>query len=581
MKKIIVLLLVIICCSNTFAQSTARPSTSKIFSKTYKSGLRLDFKITSETNPATVCITGMQDEKRTKKLELPETTNFGSKEFIITAIGDKAFENADYLASVSVPKSIKSIGNEAFMGCSALKSIKFEGEIEHCGKNSFTGTAIAAPIYTGNILVYYSPKAKGFTINEGTKSVLEYAFSDCTELTEISIPSSVSTIYQTSFYGCKNLKNISVAQGNSTYDSRNNCNAVIISKEDKMFISCANTTIPQGVKSVSAKCFANSEITDIDLPASLNIIEDSAFMGSKIQKVTIPEQVKSIGKNAFANCTELQVVDFNAQKCNDADENLLCFEGCYSISSVNFGNEVETIPAYIFKGCNGLRFANFTNSVKEIREGAFENCSMLSYIELPNTIEKSVGSAFRGTGLSDALISGNRLVYYPEYGLNEYSIPQGIEIIGERAFFDNQNIQKIEIAKTVKTIEKEAFSQSAVKEVIMPNSVTELGVAAFKYCTRLEKISLPNSLSTIRLETFMGCSKLTSFEFPNSVKNLENFIFYWCDNIEFISVPNSVEQIEENAFTGASFKRIFVSKGKKQKYAKMLPAEISNLILEK
>lgn len=585
MKKTLILLMIVTAfCLNANAQSEAHGPNDPNFSIKCPTGQYLSYTITSKDAPYTVTLNGIKrDDAAAKKLEIPATVHYRDVDFAITKINQAAFKDQENLTSIIVPKTVLTIGAEAFYGCKSLKTLKFAGEIEHCGENAFIGTAINSPIYTGTTLVYYPANAKDYKINNNTTAILEFAFSDCKEMTSIIIPASVSTIYANSFANCDKLENITVEQGNKTYDSKYNSNSIIRINDSKLIVTCSKSTIPEGVKIIGRTAFMNSQITSLEIPNSVTTIEDSAFYECKLEKITIPQHVETIGKNAFTRSKKLAVVNFNAENCHIADKEYLPFTGCIALTSVNFGDNVKVVPTYGFKNCSELRFATLSNSIIEIGDEAFADCAMLSYIEIPKSVDKAYGSAFVGTTITEPIHNDHLFIYLPKENAQKYSIPDGIKTIASRAFFDNDQLTSVTIPNSVTTICDYAFERaSGLKSLTIPNSVTKIGKNAFRFCSKITSFTLPNSITTIESETFMGCASLKSIVIPNSVTTIEKEFLYWCDSMESVTFPNSITNMDPNAFYGCgTIKHIYVPKGSKDKFKKMIEGDLQKLIIEK
>ena len=141
-------------------------------------------------------------------------------------------------------------------------------------------------------------------------SLGEYCFYYCSFLTSINIPSSVTSLGRWCFYGCSSLTSIVVDAGNSVYDSRENCNAVIETESNTMICGCAGTVIPSSVTSLGGVCFYGcSSLTSINIPSSVTSLGGWCFMDcSSLTSINIPSSVTSLGRYCFAYCSSLKTV---------------------------------------------------------------------------------------------------------------------------------------------------------------------------------------------------------------------------------------------------------------------------------
>ena len=159
----------------------------------------------------------------------------------VTSIGFYAFSRCSGLTSIDIPNSVTSIGSNAFAGCSGLTSIEIPNSVTSIGS---------------------------------------FAFRDCSGLTSIDIPNSVTSIDTNPLGYCSVLSSIIVEDGNPTYDSRNDCNAIINTSTNILISGCVNTIIPNSVTSIGSHAFAGcSGLTSIEIPNSVTSIGSYAFSG--------------------------------------------------------------------------------------------------------------------------------------------------------------------------------------------------------------------------------------------------------------------------------------------------------------
>lgn len=182
--------------------------------------------------------------------------------------------------------------------------------------------------------VEMSPIASGYTFGTTGEHIVKYtlanettivqdAFRGCPMLTSIQIPNNVTTINHGAFSNCSgltsihiganvssmvgsiassnsNITSITVDNGNSVYDSRNNCNAIIETATNKLIQGCPNTIIPNDIVVIANDAFGDQGIETINIPEGVTTIEQEAFIGNNLTSLTIPSTVTSIGVMAFS-----------------------------------------------------------------------------------------------------------------------------------------------------------------------------------------------------------------------------------------------------------------------------------------
>jgi hypothetical protein len=187
----------------------------------------------------------------------------------VTAIGNYAFYFSD-IQSITIPSSVKSIGQGAFTACSSLQ---------------------------------------GISLSEGLESIASMAFSVCRNVTTILVPSTVTSIGDNAFLNC-GFAGLSVASGNTVYDSRNDCNAIIETATNTLIKGCNITVIPASVRRIEHDAFYACEgLTNMEIPEGVNSIGTKAFgWCSNLASVTIPSTITSIETEAFAVSSKLTSV---------------------------------------------------------------------------------------------------------------------------------------------------------------------------------------------------------------------------------------------------------------------------------
>ena len=225
----------------------------------------------------------------------------------VTSIGDCAFYGCSSFSSVALQDGITWIGMHAFEICSSLTSIKIpNGEIEIC-VDAFLGTGWYNAqedgwLYLSNWFLGYKgiiPTNTDLVIKEGTKGIVRQLFSSNdsrNNIKSVTIPSSVIHICSGSFHMCDGLVSLKVADANSYYDSRNNCNAVIRTSDNVLIQGCPVSIIPEDVTSIGTFSFAGLKtLTSIDIPESVKSLELFAFsLCNNLKSITCHAQTPPI-----------------------------------------------------------------------------------------------------------------------------------------------------------------------------------------------------------------------------------------------------------------------------------------------
>ncbi len=302
----------------------------------------------------------------------------------------------------------------------------------------------------------------------------------CRYLKSIEISESVVIIDKKAFAHCDCLDTISVNSNNKVYDSRNNCNAIIRSKDNKLIFGCKASIIPNGVKSIDKDAFSHCHnLTSLIIPESLqlfnfqsihykealktikvdrnNSIYDSrdncnAVIRSSDSSLIlacnysiIPDGIKIIGDSAFCNCTELKNVSVPNGVIEISDN---AFSNCHHLEKINLPNTVVSIGIRAFEACSSLETVTLPQGLSNISESAFENCSKLSKIIIKDGL-KFIGSyAFCGC-----------------QKLEEVYLPDSIESVGESIFYPHSLIKRILISKGSR--KKFEFLLSQYKELLV------------------------------------------------------------------------------------------------------------------
>ena len=322
-------------------------------------------------------------------LTIPSTVTYDGVTYPVTSIDIYAFYQCYNLTSVTIPNSVTYIGGGAFCYCSGLTNVNIPNTITSIENSTFyyctSLTSIDIPNSVTSLGYSAFSNCSGLTsidIPNTVTSIGGWAFGSCTGLTSITIPKSVTSIGDKTFYECVGLTSITVEEGNTRFDSRNGCNAIIETESNTLITGCQNTVIPNTVTSIGGWAFRDCiTLTSVNIPNSVTSIGEYAFFGcTGLTSLTIPNSVTTIDECAFW--------------------------GCRGVTSVNIPNSVTFLGTSAFGWCTSLASVTIPNSVTTISDYAFRDCYVLNDVyclieDLSNvTIGRSVFYVYPPTGNS-------------------------------------------------------------------------------------------------------------------------------------------------------------------------------------
>ena len=478
----------------------------------------------------------------------------------------------DDITNVNLPNGIKRIGKCAFYECSKLESVTIPSSVESIGQSAFFKCTSMNPVTfaAGSALESIEKSAfsncsglESITIPEGVETIGETAFYGCTGLTSIDIPGSVESIGPNAFLNCSGLTSISVAASNTVFDSRDNCNAIIVSSADSLILGCKNTTIPNTVTIIGDRAFQGcAGRTSIPIPAGVTSIGDYAFAGcTDLESIIIPEGVTSIGEYTFNGCSSLESITIPAGVTTIGKR---AFQNCSTLEAITLPINLTTIGEYAFYGCSGLTSVTIPNSVTSIGVKAFNGCTNLTNISvcwLSNL--PTPKNAFDNNDATLHVPSGYATTYGETSPWSSFinivaDIPAGQ--CGDNLYWVyNPSTTTLTITGTGDMYDYAAANTSAwhsykfdITSVVLPDGITHIGDYAFYYCDALPSITIPNSVITIGKQAFQFCDALTSIIIPASVTGIGENAFNQCANLATLTFAAGVTSIGDGAFWGCS-----------------------------
>lgn len=487
----------------------------------------------------------------------------------VTIVGGvlKEYSMANDAEEYTVPKEVTEIAASAFVGNKSLKRIIFpvDSQITTIGNNAFDGcTALTSVTFPDDCKLTTIP---------------DYMFNGCSSLASVKVPAMVTSIGKYAFKGCSSLTKIEFAQQTVTADNGEVSSVYNITSIDRgAFNSC-------------------SSLVNISFPASL------VRMGQFNEDGT----PSSYG-DMFTECTSLRTVTF--EKGGKDDPELIIATGssyypfakCGSLTTVDLGNRVKSLPNYMFyntsSGASALTTVNGIDNITSIGNFVFYYRKSLKTFTVPDSVTSIGSNAFYGCS-----------------GLTAVKGMKNVETLGERAFYNCTSLTSVDKLENATEFGKESFYSSKITSITIAASVTKIGNSAFKN-SRLESVIFENSAdagvceildagsssspfyglgsylksvdfggrkvkigkyafaSLSNLKTLSNTQNITaigenafyngkfsSFEMPTGITTIEKSAFEGCTNLTSVTIPANITEIKNKAFAGSGVQTLNIDNG--------------------
>ncbi len=439
----------------------------------------------------------------------------------VTKVTESNFSGWYYLTEITLPSTIISIEEYVFRYCYNLERIKLSDNVTTIGKNAF----------------YSCSKLESITLPSKLESIGDDAFYGCSSLTSINFPETLTEIGEEAFEK-SGIKSISVHENNPAYSFEQ---GILFDKKQttilKMFAPSAELVIPAGISDIG-KLFRNNEV----------ITHISFAEGSRLTK--IPE-------NAFDGCKNLTVVHL-PEGVEIIESN--AFESCINLAEITLPQNLVKIENYAFYNCANLMHITFPKSLAAIGSSSFYNCEKLYEI----TNNSALSLDFRSTNNGYA-------AYYARFiaeadGTKRYYNNTEFEIIdtsdGFRFTCENGiytltaylgSEETITLPLTVKDNPYVIRNMTGImKNVIIPEGITEIGLYAFNLQKNIESVTIPSSVTKIDQYAFENCTNLTRVVFKENshLKSIESNAFFGCEKLTDITLPEGLLSVQSMVFSG-------------------------------
>ena len=531
-----------------------------------------------------------------KTITLPEALN---------TLGNSAFEKCILVESIVIPENVTKIGDRAFASCDALKQITIGEKIEKIGADAFIDTAYVENytndvVYVGDWIITCKNKeiASREDISKYFKGgdpigIADYAFYKCDAFTTANI-STVEYIGSYAFSRCKSLSSVNLGTpcttiGEGAFADCETLSTVKISSSSVSFIdafafvNCKKLTkidLPDTIEMIGTRAFYQT-----GLPVSVDgvVYADNWVVGVKdntISGVNVRDGTVGIAMYSFFDCRMIGEVKLpNSVKVIGKG----AFAVCSSIKIEEMPKSLERIEDYAFYGCSGSQFGgddyhiSLPESLTYIGKSAFYG-SLVMGLEIPSSCKYIGDYAFWGATYLGAEVNFNTIVqgengneiikttkrFYLtlndgiEYigsraffktGIIDLVIPDSVKQIGIRAFYGCDDLKTVKIGHGLTKIPDYAFYDCvSLEEVYMEPGTIEIGEFAFQNCKALTEIKLSETLSIIDKGAFLGCETLVDLELPASVTTIGDHAFRGMREDGSIVLHSGILSIGQHAF---------------------------------
>ena len=413
------------------------------------------------------------------------------------------------IAIISIGEGITSIGNYAFYNCTALTEVSLPSSLTELGSLAFSGCNALSEV----------------ELPEAAEIIGESTFSGCTTLKSFHITKEIHSIGISAFEGCTGLSAFTVDAANQYFSADTKGN--LYNADQTTFLRCPPANI--------AESFV--------LPDSVKIIDHAAFEDCTNLKAIeySSNNVKEIGSEAFHNSglTAARIfagttygsdVFWNCQQLKDvviedgtSDITTGMFADCTSLEQISIPDSVTYIGSTAFSSCTMLNAVTIGNGVKNINSWTFIDCTALQEIKIPDSTETIGDWAFSGCTMLTTVTIGSGMCDISRYAFEEFYTSSGapplenLTVSPENKVYSSEDNVLFNKDKTELILYPAGITDT---EYILPDTVCKISDSAFANNTYLEKLSLNQGLEEIEWNAFNGCTSLAEINIPDSVTDI-------------------------------------------------------------
>jgi DNA-directed RNA polymerase subunit RPC12/RpoP len=417
-----------------------------------------------------------------------------------------------------VPDYVEEIGKHVFQGLPNLTRIHLN-KIKVVHEGAFASCENLEMVELGNECIEIEDKA----------------FSDCASVASIDLPDTLISLGKSAFQGCSNLTNVKLSKR---------------------------------LKKLDDYSFSGTSLEEIHLPDALIEMGNAVFSDTNITKLHLPISLNKVSSKAFIDMYGLSEISSNSSQFTVQNNVLYNQEQSvlilYPPNKKGFRYEipqgVRRIESFSFYLNSHLIDLTIPNTVVEIGNSAFEMAQQLDVISLPDSVQTLESNCFSNLrNLTRIKLSSNlerldgegHFSYNPK--LMEVQIPFNVKRISDYCFYQSSSLEQVDLPDGLEEIGTYSFSGTIIKNIQIPDRISEIPSRAFLSCRNLRTINL-SGVQRVGEFAFKDNVSLTNVIFGSRLQSIEREAFANCSMLNQVEILNSNCIIADDAFIGSKVK---------------------------